>query len=70
MTDPDESGRRIAQLEQDLAREQSAGMGPQMEAKFVREKIKFTLAIATRHFGEMMDENVERMADDLNGRGG
>lgn len=68
MTDPAESDRRIAQLERDLAQEQSAGMGPQMEAKFVREKIKFTLAIAAKHFDQMMDASVERMAEDLTGR--
>lgn len=72
MTDPDEGDRRIAHLELELAKAQTAATYFQIEAALVRQRLKATLSMAAGVIGRLaaeFDANVQRMADDLNGRG-
>ncbi len=68
MIDPEESDRRIEQLERALAQLQTETTYQQIEANLGREKLKKTLNIAVR-MAFAMDATLDRMADDLNGSG-
>lgn len=72
MTEPDDSDRRIAELEVELAQLQTESAYQQIEANLVRQRLKDTLAIAV-HVVERLSSgfsaNLDRMADDLNGGG-
>ncbi len=72
MTDPDEADRRIDALERELAQLQADGGYQQLEANLVLEKLKAVAAIAITAIGRMtigLEDNIQRMADDLNGSG-
>jgi hypothetical protein len=72
MTDPEEADRRVEKLERELAQAQAEAAYRQIAANLVRQHLKDTLDIAMRavhRFSAGFDASIERMADDLNGRG-
>jgi hypothetical protein len=78
MTDFDVRERRIEALERELARIQFESIPLEIEANLMRETLDRTLTtgvaiartcmVVLDQIGDSMEENIERMSRDLNGR--
>lgn len=75
----EETDRRIAEKEQELARIQTESIPQQLESNLVKDALKVALANAevfaetvseiVQGFGEEFAKSVKRMSKDLNGKG-